>query len=189
MAPEAKKQKQSILAEHFWSTLALAAILMFGGAYLAYFKNEIARFKPGGIFDAGRVKKELEARGEELAKLKSAVAALNSISMEDREKIERFFPPIPDEPSIIASVSQMARASGLVLLSIDAAGTGEPRGKFPKGLKAVEITMGAGGGNYIRLKTFLEALEVSIRLFDIQSLAYAPASNAYSIRLRAYYLE
>ena len=145
------KVKQSILAEHFMSALILAAILIFGAAYLFYFKGELARSRAGGEFDVARARSELLLRKEELGKLKSAVAALNSVSMEDREKIDRFLPKTPEEPSILSSISLILRDAGLVLLSVDATPTGEPKGKFPKGLKAVEVTMGIGGGNYAQI--------------------------------------
>lgn len=185
----ATKNNISLLARHFPSILVLSGALIFGTAYFVYFKKEVMSLRPGGKYDVGIRQAELSSRVEELKKLKSAITALNSISSVDREKIDIFLPAAAEEPTLFTAIAGIARESGLTLLSIDAATSGALKGNYPQGLKTVDLTFGVGGGNYTRLKTFLESLESNLRLLDIQSFAYSPQGSAYSIRARAYFLE
>ena len=187
--PQKKNLLLRILGDNFWSVLILAGILIFGASYFLYFRSEIGKLRAGGEFDLSKYERELQTRSESLNNLKKSVAFLNSINKLDREKIDRLIPGTPDEPSLILALETIVRDSGLVLLSIDTKKGAEPKGSTAKDLKTVDVTLGIGGGDYVGLKAFLESIERNLRLFDIESFAYNPGSSAYSVRLRAYYLE
>ena len=189
MAQQKKNFWMTILGENFASVLALAGIIIFLAAYFVYFRAEIGKLSANGEYDSLRYEKELSARSEAFKNIKDSLAVLNSISKSDKEKIDRFLPSSPDEPSIVASVSTIVRDSGMVLLSLDAKSDSELKQSVVPGLKAIDVTLGFGGGDYTSLKNFFESLEKNLRLMDVESFAYSPGSNAYSIRLRAYYLD
>lgn len=189
--PEIQKKSflASILGEHFPSVLVLCGIIIFASSYLIYFKGELNKIRKGGEYDSSRYELELAVRSEALKNLKDSVAVLNSINKADKDKIDRFIPNIPDEPSLITTLGTVIRDSGMVLLSIDTKLGFEPKGNAVKGLKIVEVTMGIGGGDYQSFKNLMESMEKNIRIIDVESFAYSPGSSAYSIRLRTYYLE
>lgn len=189
--PELQKKSLmiTVLGNNYWSVLILSGILIFGASYFLYFKSEIEKLRAGGEFDSSRYSMELGARTQSLNNLKQSVAFLNSISKLDREKIDRMLPAMPDEPSLVLAIETMVRDSGLVLLSIDAKQGAELKESSIKNLKTIDVTLGIGGGDYTGLKAFLDSIERNLRLSDIVSFAYNPGSSAYSVRLRAYYLE
>lgn len=189
--PELQKKSlmAAVLGNNYWSVLILSGILIFGASYFLYFKSEIAKLRAGGEFDSLKHVAELEVRTRSLNNLKQAVGFLNSINKLDREKVDRMLPSSPDEPALIVALQTIARDSGLVLLSIDTKLGGESKGSADKNLKTVDVTLSIGGGDYAGLKTFLENVERNLRLSDVESFAYNPGSSAYSVRLRAYYLQ
>ncbi len=187
--PAVKKGITEILfGENFISLLVLSAVLIFGGVYFAYFKSEIEKLRPGGALDVSSVKREAEIRGEALGKLKMGTSALSSVSKIDREKIDVFLPQTADEPAILVALSTIARESGMALLTADVSAGSQLKGDYPDGLKTVVITLGMGGGDYGRLKLFLQNVERNLRIMDVESLAFAPTSAAYSLRIKAYFL-
>lgn len=188
-AVQKKNFLAAILGEYYLSVLALAGIIIFLAAYFIYFRTEIKKFSSEGEYDPARYEIELGARNEAFKNLRDSLAILNTVTKNDKEKISRFLPGAPGEPDIVTSLSTIIRDSGMVLLSIDTKSGFEVKGSPLKGLKTVEVTLSFGGGDYIGFKSLLESLEKNLRIMDIESFAYNPGSNAYSIRLRAYYLE
>lgn len=188
-AKETKNWFAAVLEENFISLLLVIGFLIFGSAYLAYFNDETQKLRSGGEFDAARRERGLAKRTETLQKLKNSVSALDSINKTDREKINRFLPATPEEATLLQILATIVRDSGLTLLTVDTSLGFESKGNDIKGLKTVELALGIGGGDYKGIKTFLEMAEANLRLLDIESFAYNPEASAYSLRLRAYYLE
>lgn len=186
---DAKNWFAALIEENFISLLVVIGFLIFGSAYLAYFNGEIQKLRSGGEFDVTGRERVLAKRTETLQKLKNSISDLDSINKTDREKINRFLPATPEEASLLQILATIARDSGLTLLTINTSSGFEAMGNNIQGLKTVELALGVGGSDYKGIKTFLEIVEANLRLLDIESFAYNPDASAYSLRLRAYYLE
>ena len=56
-------------------------------------------------------------------------------------------------------------------------------------MKRLGVSINLLGDSYGAFKRLLEVLEVNVRLFDVNSVFFAPDSDSYSLNFFTYYLE
>lgn len=133
------------------------------------------------------------------------VAERDKISSADLNRITTFLPDSVDNVGLILSLNTLAARSGLSLSNINvanqanaSAGSGNPP------TSAAAVAAAAGGnpigsvdlslsavGTYTALKTFLNGIEKSERLLNVQDLSIAGSDTGvyvYKITLRIYWL-
>lgn len=129
-------------------------------------------------------------------------AARNAIDPADLARLATFLPNSVDNVGLILNLNALAARSGLSLSNIDVAknsastgstnantaGTLSVAAASPVGL--VDISLSAVG-TYTALKTFLDGVEKSERLLDVQDLVIRGSDTGvytYQIKLRLYWL-
>lgn len=124
------------------------------------------------------------------------VKAYNTISDEDKVKLERILPTERDAVRLILYLNNVARASGVTLEDIKVPDTAPPTGDQQAqvagasvGYQPVDVSF-KFLGSYGQLTSFLTELEQSLRIFDIADLSFVVSDKglpSYSITVRTYW--
>lgn len=118
---------------------------------------------------------------------KLADAAL-SLSTEDRNMLAYALPLEVDAPGLVVMMKSLALASGVKMSTFDVAEPPTESGEAAGAVGRAIITTSIDMATYDRLKIFLTNTEVSLRLFDLKSLSFSPASGSANMQFITYYL-
>lgn len=191
--------------------VAIGLILASLGIFFGYIHPAYGGANEGADIRAKSVKelKEEQARYvDALAKasdieerLSGLLAVYNKIPADDREKLEKLLPDHIDSVRLIIDVNNIASQHGLTLRNITL--TEEP-GRAPQGsvgpsekkFSKVGLRF-AVSGSYESFRSFLEDLERSLRLVDVETLGFTakedPVTGAsdydFSVVIATYKLE
>lgn len=130
------------------------------------------------------------------------VEKYNSFSPEDLQKLAVLAPESPDNVKLILQLDTMARANSLILqnVKIEEAQV-ETASRSQQATTAVNPDLGTLGmnftvvGRYLDFTEFIRSLETSMRIVDIQKIAFATNdaqvsdNMQYSVALRAYWIK
>jgi len=97
-------------------------------------------------------------------------------------------PAEPDEPGLAVILKSLAVKSGVKLSSFDVSEPQPGSGTSASTVGQVEITMSLDLVTYDRLKLVLTNTEDSLRIFDLNSFNFSPATGSVTIDLTSYYL-
>jgi hypothetical protein len=132
---------------------------------------------------------EKAAKLRELAQLQELLENYDAFDRDEVERVRAMIPSEEDIPGLLATFEAAARQSDIALTAVNFA-KGELSGaaKDLTGVSAVSVTLALQHGDYGRFKLFLEALEGSLRLFDVVGANANPSGASYTLTIRAYVL-
>ena len=197
-----KEQLQRYMAAWFrqyyqQATIAVCVVLFLAGFMVA--------IRPKFVQARAVTKSQFEELINDQRKLSAKLEYLVAINAErdatavrDIERITAALPSGPDTPELITSIEAIARDSGVVVESMELAVidpgsfTGEDVDEnitnLPEKVQVVEMNLAITTGPYDELKTFLAALERSLRLIDVAGITYSPRGKSYILVTRSYFL-
>ena len=177
----------------------IATIAIFFGYVKPTWSGEIANLNTAIAADD----QALAAADAYASQQNALIAARNAINPQDLSRLSTFLPSSADNDGIILDLNALAARSGLSLSSIDvsknaaadATPTSAPNGTFSAtpstgSVNSVDLSLSAVG-TYSAFQTFLQGIEKSLRLLDVQSLSVTGSDTGsynYSMTIRLYWL-
>jgi Tfp pilus assembly protein PilO len=119
---------------------------------------------------------------------KKLANAASSLTSEDRNMLAYALPFEVDAPGLVVMMKSLAIASGVKMSTFDVAEPPAESGESAGAVGRAVITTSIDLVTYDRLKIFLTNTEASLRLFDIKSMSFSPASGSANLQLITYYL-
>lgn len=121
--------------------------------------------------------------------LSRSVAAAQAISPEVLDRVDKALPREVSIPELLVILSGAARLSQVELnnLVFENSSVVVPGTKGPLPLN---IAMSVGANNYLEVKNFLQILETSLRIFDVQNINVTGLDQEktnFSLQLKTYY--
>ena len=119
-----------------------------------------------------------------------ARAFFSKLTDEDRELVELAVPKFPDKANLVSVLNNLAEQNGLVVDSISAKEDEFTDKKKSVGFFGTMSTTLVLEGNYLSLKEFINSLERSLRIFEVDKIDIKPADNnleVFTINVRAFY--
>ena len=120
----------------------------------------------------------------------------NGFSSGDLERLETMLPQSPDNVKFILELSGLAERSGLLLQNVKVtddvtdAKRGERKTEDPYGTVGLEFTI---VGSYANFTNFLEGMESSLRLVDINKVSFVALDDKvnyqYTVGVTTYWLK
>jgi Tfp pilus assembly protein PilO len=147
-------------------------------------RDDVARFD-----EALTKAKELTALRDDLA------ATYNSFSTDEMGKLNTLLPDSIDTVRLIIDVDNIAKAHNLTLLNISVSGDSASTqavgpDSHPYGTMDMSFNVST---TYEQFKGFLEDVERSLRILDVDSIAFgqpdAVGRTTYTVRARTYWLK
>lgn len=206
----------TLLAKHLRWFAVLSVILLLAVSYLTVLRPKLDSIRTVGLFSLQRSRDKLDIEQQLLQDTQDLVVQYRQLNADDATKLKAVLPSDVDIPSLFVQVEAIALTSGLRLTNVSFTDLGETRasqGTAAKqeaaassgatntvrtntrnlSVKQANVTFTVSGGRgYGSLKEFLTNIESSIRLLNVQSLAYAPEKSGdaegYLIVATTYYL-
>ena len=210
----------ALIARHFRYVLVAVVVLLVGLGYLLFIGPQVSAVRQYGVVDLSAENKRLTDRTDYLSRLEKMLQLYSALNQTDLDRFNRLLPTEADFPDLFVIVEDLVSSSELELNSLSispGSGTSVTSGETGTApsepanpaaslaqrgdLKVLNLAVSVSGGkSYEHFKKFLQNIENSLRLFNIQSLTFAPAqstqtgrlestaSSAYSINLQTYYL-
>ena len=184
--------------KYFNYFLLLLIVIFFVSCYFLLFKpkqekiNKIENIK---IFEGTET---YEKNSEYLKRIENLVAKYDSISDEDKRKINLMLPYGLDYPQLFAQVENLVESNGFELNRVTLSrlnSKGNKVGEAKQGdfdfIKKVNISITINGvNNFSDYKRMLNMFYSNLLLMDISSISYSSdMCGTYSIDLTTYYLE
>ncbi|MBI3290685.1 hypothetical protein HYZ76_00215 [Candidatus Falkowbacteria bacterium] len=185
--------KVSFLRYNRYLTSA-AFILVIFLSYYFVLAPKYREVGSGGSYNIQTLKQEVEKRKEIISELDELMLIYKRISQSEVMKLENILPKKSDIPGIFVQIEELARENDTFLAGItinEAPGAVRPKFEFEQ-ISKLNITLSLIGNSedsYGDVKKFLEALERSLRLFDVDAVYFTPGGLEYSVNLVAYYYE
>ncbi|MFA6215883.1 MAG: type 4a pilus biogenesis protein PilO [Patescibacteria group bacterium] len=187
-------QLQLVVIKYYKSiTFIFVGLILFLGYYfiLEPKYNEVG---VGGKYNLSTMQEELNKRKAYLDNLRKLNNNYQNINQTEIEKLKQILPSDQDIPGLFVQLQSLAEESGLLLAGVSINEVPEAK-KIAKGsseavIKKLNVSLNlisTGKGSYEEVKIFLTALEDNLRLFDVNSVYFAPDSANYSINLFTYY--
>ena len=171
----------------------LISLFLIAGAGVIFFtesKNYFSEIK--------RLRKQISSYNETINTAKKVKISIdkilgeyNAISQENADRINKMVPSGAESMKLVVQIDDMMRKNGLNLASIDSkevAGKKSDSGaqkNEDKTAESISLSIKAQGP-YESFRSFIEELEKSLRLIDINSVKISPAGqNNYSFSIEA----
>ncbi len=182
--------------------LPILALIVAIGIFFVYvnptWSGSIAATKVAIIADD----QALVAASQYTAQQNQLASARNTINPADLARLARFLPDSVDNVGLILDLNALAARSGLSISNIDVASGGGQSGSVQQKGNVGTGTVGTGPtssvdlslsavGTYTALRTFLQDVERSERLLDVQDLVVKGSGTGvytYQMTLRLYWL-
>ena len=170
----------------------ILAVAIFFGYINRTWNGDIANAKARIITDDTA----LAAANEYAAKETSLAASRDTINADSLARLKELLPDSVDNVALILDLNALAARSGLALSSIDVAQQSSSGGTTalptdngsPVG--SVDLSL-AASGSYPALRQFLDGIEKSLRLLDVENLSITGTDTGvynYTMRIRLYWL-
>jgi Tfp pilus assembly protein PilO len=187
-APKIKRPSK-VFTEYYSSIILILITVLVSAGYLVI-KPKMDEYKDlrANIQTIGQ---NIENQRNYLSGISRSVAAAQSISPDVLSQVERALPRSFSIPEILVILNRAAKASSIEVGSI-VFSAGNARGPAieKNGLQSVQLTLNVSAPSYQSLKQFLNTLESSLRLFDVQMITvsdFKEGKAAFSLQLRTYY--
>ena len=199
-----------LLAQYFRFLAAGMVALLFLAAYFLVLSGKIDTIRQSGFQEKQRVSALVDQQTEAAKNLRESNKKFAEVfPAATLATVDTFLPSASDFPTLLLTIQDIAKTAGLDLTTIAIAAAGEVTENTPapttettvvtaapaapSGVATEDVTITVNGGaGYTTFKRFIEMLETSRRLLDIQSLSYNRGHNKdgdiYTILLRTYYL-
>jgi hypothetical protein len=196
-----KNQIIFLIFSKYYNLFVIFIVLIFALVSLFYIiepkYEKIAENKEKIITEKNDEKIELSKLYE---KIKEYQSAYNSITDNDKEKINDMFVDNKNRESLFGEVDTIVSGQGMTLLSIKLANNSSKNTKSSAGDtdSAKSNLPGAGkiifninivGADYGGFKKLLTAFEKNLRIMDISKLAFSPSDKTAALEISAYYLK
>jgi hypothetical protein len=171
--------------------LVYSVLIMLAVGITAFFVGivpMVRMLQPGGkasVADAQTKKDSAQAAYDEEKKLATAAA---SITAEDRALMAYALPTDSDAPNLAVILKSMAARSGVRMSSFDISEPAAGSTATNASVGQISISMSLDLVTYDRLKIFLTNAENSLRIFDLKSYTYSPASGSMTVQFNSFYL-
>ncbi|MHB8831359.1 MAG: type 4a pilus biogenesis protein PilO [Patescibacteria group bacterium] len=135
------------------------------------------------------IRKEIENDRSYFDGLSRSVSAAQSIDPIVLQKVDQALPHAASVPDLLVQLSSASAFSGVTLSNI----VFENAAKAPGGGTAstpINITLSVAAKDYTALKKFLNTLETSLRIFDVQTIAVSGFGEDminFNLQLRSYF--
>ncbi|MBD3281898.1 type 4a pilus biogenesis protein PilO [Candidatus Uhrbacteria bacterium] len=185
-APEIKKPSR-VFTEYYSSIILILITILIGAGYFVI-KPKIDEYKDLRAHSES-LRQNIKNEQTYLAGLRRSVNAAQSIAPGVLEKVDQALPRSFSIPKTIVLINSAATASNVSVSSIVFSPETESRAKKTS-LQSVQMTLNVSAPDYAALKNFLNTLEASLRLIDIQMLTVSDFSEgqaSFSLQLRTYY--
>ena len=116
------------------------------------------------------------------------VAKSSFISPEENVYLSMAVPDNFDFTAIASQLTSLAQAYGFNVTSIqaDKIKSADASANKANSIQKIKINLNIIGGDFSRLKSFLDGMEKSAMIFDIQSISFG-ANGSYQLEILAYY--
>lgn len=184
--------------------LSVVAVLLLAGGYAAILNPMVRDIREVGILDYKRELRQLDDRRLYQGRLEASLEKFRALSPDVKTSLENALPTQDDLPGLFVFLDDMIIQSGMTLASVSVTpgaavtSSSTPGDVVSPNLRALNIQLTATPNTeYQPVKTLLDNIEKSQRLFDVVSLTFvsaAPsktdqsASGAVTISMRTYYL-
>ncbi len=178
----------SKLFTDYYGTIFLLLIALYVAAGFFVIKPKIDYNKQVAV-DTQALRQEIENEKFYFDGLSRSVAAAQAISPEVLDRVDKALPREVSIPELLVILSSAARISqvelnNMVFDNVTAAVPGT------KGPLPLNVTMSVGANNYLEVKNFLQVLETSLRIFDVQNINVTSLDQEktnFSLQLKTYY--
>ncbi len=190
MFADMPKRLMRIIANHHVVAAVVVCVVILGFSALVVIVPKVNELREVGL--AGRETRQatLENLNAELRALTTAQARFNQISQEQFALLEAALPKEKDIPQLIVDIPAFINLQGFGVGQIDTSETTfVPRvADASSTIRRVDVTVTVAGiETYEKLKSFLVAVEDSLRLMDVTSVSYRPGTTSYGFVLTTYY--
>jgi hypothetical protein len=181
----------------WWAVGIVVIILGLGGWFLL--KPLYTDLRTSTQVDS--LKDRIVETQNRLVILKRQAKTWEELQQGEQENINLVLPSVNDLPNLIVQLEALAKQTKFNLQGIAISEKGElnkttntrsgsvastiAKG-LPSGVRTLKITITLEGGDYTRLKEFLQATQSAWRLLDVNSLSFA-RDGSYAVELSAYY--
>jgi hypothetical protein len=181
----------------------VAAIILIGG-YAAILNPIVRDIREVGILDYNRESRQLTERQAYQARLNASLDKFRALAPDTKASLEQTLPMEEDLPGLFVYLDNLFTQSGMTMTSVAVtAGTAITGGATPgdvvsANLRSLNIQVAAAPSTeYQPVKTLMQNLELSKRLFDVVSVNFTASSgssteeaadSSITLSLRTYYL-
>jgi Tfp pilus assembly protein PilO len=180
-----KKPPSALWVRYYKSVLALMVIAI---AVVGWFVVVGPLYGDYAALDVAAKHDEYETNKRVLDNFNNIKEEWESISEQDKQKLDYFLPTGKDIPGLVAMLDTMAKQSGFVATKISLSYSEEPLEDMPE-VFPVLVSMSVEGGSYSGLKQFIDKIENNLRILDIGSLSFQSAKSIYVLNIYTYYLK
>lgn len=181
----------------WWGFGTAVVILGLGGWFLL--RPLYVDFRAGTQVDS--LKDHIIEVQNKLIVLKKQSKTWEELQQNKQENINLILPNFNDLPNLIVQLEALAKQTKFNLQGIaisEKSGTDKAVNtrlgnktstiakELPSGVRSLKITITLDGGNYTRLKEFLQAVQTAWRLLEVNSISFA-RDGSYAVELSAYY--
>lgn len=171
--------------------LVIAAIALFFFYVEPEYRDVQEMLTEKEAFDLSR------AQADDLANIRDGLEAqYQAFSDREREEVNTFITPQPDQPRLFATLDEIASQNAVLLTDVSLVTGSQSRSRARAqderagGIQTVPVSFGADGryGNFL---SFIEGVENSLQLMDITRIAITPSSDegfvySYEVDVQAY---
>jgi uncharacterized membrane-anchored protein YhcB (DUF1043 family) len=145
---------------------------------------------------------QLETRKAKLNQLNDLITDYKKLPASHFSKVNELLPDQNDGPLIFTHLSAIAKAHDSVLLNASVSEVGgrdlvdlliAENSAKPANIQIVQVNASflgkSGVGSYEYYKELLDAIQRSVKLFDIENISFSPDSANFNMNARTYYLQ
>jgi len=185
-APKLKKPSR-IFTEYYSSIILILITALVGAGYLVI-KPKIDEYKAIRA-NSQSIVSNIENEQTYLSGLRRSVSAAQSIAPGVLDKVDQALPRAFSIPDTLVLMNRSAKSSKVEISSIVFSPVAD-KSKKKSDLQSMQLTLNVKAPNYVALKNFLNTLEVSLRMIDIQMLTvsdFTKDGTNFALQLRTYY--
>jgi len=179
-----------IFTEYYSSIILILITILVSSGFLVI-KPKIDEYKALRA-NSDSLRQSIQNEGEYLAGLSRSVAAAEALDDTVLKQVDSALPREFSIPQTLVLINRAAKESSIKIASVvfspETAKT-DMKDKNSQ-VKSMQMTLNVTADNYQSLKQFLNSLEVSLRLIDIQMLTVANFTDGkanFSLQMRTYY--
>jgi len=192
--PQAKRKNNNDLNIFFIRyvdiALALALVVFLAVGYLIFLRPKFEATMASvqsGIADEQRIYAQEQAK---LTDLRAMAELYKKINPSDLDKFNNFLPGMYAPERLYGEIEEIVTRQGLILSNISyIPSDGTTNSNLPPSVHRVSLSLSLGAVDYRGLKTLLGALETNLRLFDVTSLDFNPATATAKLQMDTYYYQ
>ncbi|MBU4332044.1 type 4a pilus biogenesis protein PilO [Patescibacteria group bacterium] len=206
-----------IVVNYFKFVLIASIILVFALGYFLFLRPRFKQTEQGPSERQQVLETQLSAKIKTLTQLQGFRTMLDSLSDENKRRLNIFLPSEKETPELFVQLNALARENNLYLDSIEIKEVGDAKigtspslpnredeaaagpdqaeldpallGSDASSLKFLDINLSLSGGHYFDLKNFLQDVERNLRLLDVTSVNFIGEGDSFVVNMGAYYIE